>query len=335
MASTLALHKNSHKVVSVTHLSIKKLVIALSFSAIFVSIPWSNIFTSIDGTDFPDRQNYLRQLENFDLSYDRGIYETRLDYYTGEFIWGWLLRTLSDAGMAGETILDAIAFGFLVSISILILRELSAPYLLFLINPITISMAFSQSRSALMVTLLMLAVQLPKKYLPISIFLVCTAAFVHTSAPLFLLIFWTSTTRNKSEHHSPSFLFPLLVGIFVSFATGPWMSDLLTLIGDRRAEYSNMGSGILFLSFWAFGLIYLIAIWSKFGSNSSMRIALSVLALTTASLITDSYASRFIAAFFPYLVISLCLQFHLQKKNSIIVILFAVYLSLLWLIRII
>lgn len=303
---------------------------ALVFTCIVTLVPWPEVFHNLNGRELTDRSTYLRQINHNDLIYDYYSYSDPLDYYTDEYLWGWSLRALSDLGIAGETILDTIAFVFIAILSVLVLRHLPWPFLLFLLNPLVLSMAYSQSRSATMAILLFLAFFAWKYIRLLTLIFVAAAMFIHTSTPLFLAIFFFSSLRRAEGKSIWNAAWPVIGGVLVAAASGPWMETILGSLGDRRATYTDMSSGILFLSFWALCFIYMLSIWPKISWDFWSRISMCVFTIASFSIIFESYASRFITIFFAAVIIGLCRQFATIRQNALIVALLASYIIILW-----
>lgn len=309
----------------------RRVVVAGIFALIYTLIPWPQIWLNATGTPMWDREVYIRQITSGDLIYDHTEYIQLWDFISNEYLWGWTLRRLYSAGIAPEAIFDSIGFLFIFLASLIVLSRLPVAFLLFLVNPLVIGLAFSQSRIALMICVMYLAYFAAKRWRVLSLILIGLTPLLHTSAPLFLVLYFVSNANIKKNPLTRTPFLPILAGIMVSALSGPLMSSVLTVIDDRRAgEYQDMSSGPLFLLMWALGMIYLLRIWPRIRTDSFCNMGLAIMALATSSLVFDSYASRFLAVLFPISLVALSHNYTLKRRVDFILILFSIYIILLW-----
>jgi hypothetical protein len=94
-------------------------------------------------------------------------------------------------------------------------------------------------------------------------------------------------------------------GSIIAVATGPLRELLLSTVADRRVDYVEMSSSALYLSFWiAMGLAMMFhRQWSM--RDFECRLSLVVLSLVIGTFILDGYSTRWIAIFYPFLIIAL------------------------------
>lgn len=106
----------------------------------------------------------------------------------------------------------------------------------------------------------------------------------------------------------------LVVGCATSIILGPARFYLLSIIGDRRAEWQDLSSSFQYLSFWIvyFGLV--LYNWKGTLNSYEGRVTFIVLAFISTSLVTESYSTRVISALFPFLIISMS-QWNLTRLN--------------------
>lgn len=308
-----------------------RFLISAAFALFYVWIPWPQIWLNITGVPMWDREVYIRQTLDGDLIYDHTEYIQTWDFITNEYLWGWILRNLYSLGVEPEIIFDSVGFLFIFLSSLIVLSRLPIAFLLFLVNPLVIGLAFSQSRIALMICVMYLAYFSAKRWRVLSMILIGLTPLIHTSAPLFLLLYFVSTAHIKKNPLTRTPLLPILAGVLVSALSGPLMSSILTMLNDRRAgEYQDMSSGPLFLLMWALVMIYLIRIWPQIRVDEFCSVGLAVMALATSSLVFDSYASRFLAVLFPVILVALCQNYTMRRRVDLILILFSIYIILLW-----
>lgn len=308
-------------------------IVSAVFTAILAAFPWPKIFETLEGAPLYDRTNYLEQIQYGHLTYDWFPYDSAIEFFTYEYLWGWALRQLADLGIPGEVILNSIAVAFLFMLSCTVTYYLPVHYLLLLVNPLVLTMAYSQSRSATMAMLLFLALVSFRRHKIIAILLVIVAAFVHTSTPLFVLLFFSAYYKPNSWGLPNSAIPPIIGGALVGLLTGPLMGEVLSILGDRRAEEYDMAAGWLFLSFWVYCLVFCILIWPRIGALLPARLAVAVFSLATFSIIFGGYPSRFISVFFACIVVTLAIDFVTYKRSALTLALFTGYLLVLWLLQ--
>ena len=80
------------------------------------------------------------------------------------------------------------------------------------------------------------------------------------------------------------------------------MSAILSQLQDRRAEYSDTSSPLLYSSFWI--ILYLYFLLKGFSESShksfNFYISLAVLTMIPFGAIFGGYPMRFVAACFPF-----------------------------------
>lgn len=297
------------------------------FAAVFTLVPWPQLWEHVTGGPMWDRQVYIRTVEENSLFFDRLEYSEPLDYVSYEYLWGWLLRTCADWGIATGHVLNSIGFFYILFSSIIVYRNLPLPFLFLLINPVVIGLAFSQSRTALMISVLYLAFFVKNKSKILALFLACIAPAIHTSAPLFILLYFLSVCFLERNLQTRSPFWPVGAGLLVGALSGPLMSEVLAFLEDRRAERTeDMSASLPFLSIWIIGMLYLLWIWPAIRSNAYANIGLALTVFAASSLLLDSYASRFIAALFPIGIVALSSFYIVNKQIDIMIFLFFSYI---------
>ncbi len=131
------------------------------------------------------------------------------------------------------------------------------------------------------------------------------------------------------------FSISLLVGLIASLAAGPYMSILLGSVGDRRAEYNDMSSPALYMVYWL-GLFLFFMIKYFYKKTETLNyyyiyIAMSILTMVFLNVFLIGYASRFLAASFPFLILAMS---EIKGKNGTIIrtiyVLYTIILSFFW-----
>ena len=284
------------------------LVACALFALAYTVIPWPEIFESIYRYSMIDRKVYEMQIVTHDLSIDYLGYNDKISYITREYFWQATLRYFSrEIGLSPAIIFGIISFIAIFSFSLTIARTVGLPWIVLLVNPLVVDFAFSQLRLALAAGLALIFINL---YLsrPIRTSAVAVAlSMIHTASMLFFFMGgvakWVSAQTWARTYVAAIPL--VLSGMTVSVLIGPVRGFLLGFAGDRRAVYSDMGSSGLYLAFWIGLLLVLIYRWKAVRNRFETAIAIIILSLVATNLLTNGYSTRFLAAAFPFLIISM------------------------------
>ncbi|TCB50949.1 hypothetical protein E0H80_06155 [Acinetobacter sp. ANC 4779] len=302
--------------------------LALISTLVLVLIPWEDLRSSA----YVDRANYVSYIDynlNKTLWFD---YDTLLSKIS--FEWGWhkLIFIATEHGLSSDNIFYIISSLILFFSIILVTSRHNYYSFLFLINPVFIDFCFSQMRLAFTMSLIYLAYLLFKRnnylYIPI---LICTP-FIHTSAIIFLGIFLIATKLEqwKNLNFLIKNTIAITFGLILAIVTGPLISQILGGLGDRRAEYEDMSSPVLYMSFWVIYFVYLVikAYTEKIERNNYFYISLIILSMVFFNTFLAGYSSRFLAACFPIIILSM-LQLQSKEKN-LIILGYIAYTAILW-----
>lgn len=288
-------------------------IAVIVFSFVMVSLPWE----SWQGYKFVDLNVYKKY-----FLYGAPVYEYinisgLVDFITREALWHYsgmfLIRTL---GIPADYVFSGISVICFYTFSYFLAKQKGLLSLVFLINPLFVTLAMSQLRSALAFSLLLIAFMLRRNI--IKILLAILPLFLHTSTILFLFIYFSTRFLLKKTDVMPNKFRMLLalcfIGIVISMSVGSFRQIILSYLGDRRADYGDASSSFLFTSYWIFLLIL-----TFFQSNSFLKDEINcwsviVLSLVTANLFTGGYSLRFLALFLP-IIVSTMLSFNRQTKT--------------------
>ena len=281
-----------------------------------------------------DRDVYIKTIEAGigPLSYLQ--YQTPIDFITYEFLWALLMDFLHKYSFVSyELVFQTISTATLSAAAIILARQKGLPFLLLLLNPLMVDMAYSQLRLALAMSILLWIVALRVKNLYIVFSLLITSVIIHTGMLIFLAAHFLAkitgpdfTRFGWSARQKMAIL--VCFGIAVGIMVGPLREMLLSAIGDRRAQYHDMSSSLLYLSFWI-GLFFLLMFDQKRTLKKyESRYSVAILAIIFINAFTGFYSTRFLAAIFPFLIISI---FGALGKNKFLVsIPFLIYFAFQW-----
>jgi len=316
------------------NLTVKKktlfsVIISFIFSLLLVVMPWEEW----RGTEYYDRVNYINTIDNSLNKIYWFDYDTILSKLSNEWLWHKFLDfSVSILHLSSVEILFFISFFVVFTSCLFIIRRYSYITIIFLLNPLFINFMYSQLRLAFVMAILFVSYYLYKKNNKLYLILVLTTPFIHTSAIMFVAILAAALMFEKTVKIKPIFKTSLsiLIGLSIGAATGPLMSKILTVLDDRRSEYTDMSSSIVYMLFWLilFAYFLLKGFFESKHRTFSFYITLMVLTLVAIQTIMGGYASRFLAALFPFLIAGILET--KSKEQPIVIISYLAYSFILW-----
>jgi len=316
------------------NLTVKKnalfaIIISSVLSLVLAAIPWE----SWRGSEYYDRENYTNTIDNSLNKIYWFDYDTFLSKLSNEWLWHKFLDFSVDIlHLNSAEILFFISVFLVFTSSLFLARRYGYLSVIFLLNPLFINFMYSQLRLAFVMALLFVSYYLYKKNNKLYLLLVLTTPFIHTSAITFVAMFAAALMFEKTVKIKPIFktTLSILIGFGIGIATGPLMSTILTAIDDRRSEYIDMSSSIVYMSFWLilFAYFSLKGLFESKHRTFSFYISLMVLTLVAVQTVMGGYASRFLVALFPF-VIAAMLETK-AKEQPIVIISYWAYSFMLW-----
>lgn len=322
------------------HFNISKpLFLSLSFSIIFVLIPWQNILSKIY---FTDRLTYQYMVESgFNKILVGDYFDSFYSYLTYEWLWEYILYiTFERMSISFATIFLFITFFNVLMSSYLVSKYSKSLYLIFLLNPWYFDFLYSQSRLCFAVSLIFLSFIL-RKYKLLSILIVFSTFFIHTSAVLFssICLFVYFVYKNIfSDQKLFKFFFVFIVAVLISFLTGSFLINILSSLGDRRTEnYGDIDFNVGVVNMLPWLLFYLIFVYkiSKFNLCDEYYNYLAFFFLTLvifSSFVFGGYAIRYLVVGYPIILISFS-NILRSKEKSLFFFTYFFYMFLLWFFR--
>ncbi len=241
---------------------------------------------------------------------DYFYFDKFLDYFTSEYSWWFLMKLLEEDQLpvTYETVFQIISTVFLATSALIVYRRGGLLPLIFLANPLVFELAYSQLRSGLAISILYLVYLFLRRSTYIAVALCLFAATIHTTMIIFLAVYvlclMTDSEGGRLSRWPLGLRVALILGagVVMGLVIGPLRETLLTLIGDRRAEYLDLSSSPLYLSFWV-GLLglFLIDYRDTFRSIEG-RFSLFILSLVTVNVFTGGYSLRFLALAYPFVI---------------------------------
>lgn len=262
-----------------------------------------------------DREVYTMKIIHRDNILDYIYFDSVMDYFTSEYSWSFLMKLLQDGDISlhYEVVFQIISSLFIATAALVVYRSGGLFPLLFLANPLVFDLAYSQLRSALAISILYIAYLFFRRSTYIAAALCLFAATIHTTMLIFLAVYilcvMTANEGGRLSRWSVELRLAIILGagVVMGLLIGPLRETVLTLIGDRRADYLDLSSSPFYLSFWL-GLLglFLIDYRDTFRSIEG-RFSLFILALVTVNVFTGGYSLRFLALAYPFIIATVML----------------------------
>lgn len=296
--------------------------------------PWPSIVIELSGSPMWDRSVYISQIESGNTLLSYFYFDNLVSYFSYEFFWATLIDFTSNSKyLHYESLFQIISTLSLSAFAVLLARRTHLLALIFLLNPIIIDLIYSQLRLSLALSILMWLIILRIRAWYIFLPFAAVATMIHTAMVIFVAAhFVASVTASGALRHSWSehrrMIVLVLFGFSVGILVGPLRELILSAIGDRRADYADASSSLVYLSFWIFLFISLIVDQSRTLRSYESRYAVAILGIVFINVFTGFYSLRFLAAIFPFLIVS---TFNVFGKHSIFIsLLFICYCAFQW-----
>lgn len=300
------------------------------FGALIIAlIPWP----SLREAPYIDRANNAGYIDHAPNRISWFDYDTAISKISYEYGWHWFLAFCTETlSLNSEQIFFFISFCLLFASILLISIKYNRWGFIFLLNPIFIDFAFSQLRLAFAMTIIYVAYFLYSRSNKLYIPLILIVPFIHTSTLLFIFVFaaaiFLESLKTKSQVLKTTAA--VAAGSLIAIVTGPLMAKILSSFNDRRADYEDMSSPLLYMIFWIVYYLYLIikAYLEKIPRDISFYISLIILTVVFFNSFLSGYSSRFLAACFPFIILTL-LKINGSEK-PIIWLAYIGYTLMLW-----
>lgn len=313
------------------------LIGAFLFTIAFISIPWPELFYNAYGHELTDRWRYRNQLETENFLIDLINFDGFFSYLTSEYLWHTSIAYIvRDLNVSVDNFFLGVSFFITFIFAAIVYRKAGIFNTLLLANPMVMVTVFSGIRLGVAISLLGLAYQLRSKLLPVAIIITCLTPFIHTGSILFIFLFFIAYYSDlfflKSKDNQKYQLYLLIfAGAIVSVVTGPFRDIILSSVNDRRADYKDMSSSILYLSFWYILFFSLVMDYKKSLKILEVRYTISILAIVFFNTFFDGYSSRYLAVTFPFLIIAVSNVFEKNLNIKVLFVLYSIFQWLYWL----
>ncbi|QJR00869.1 hypothetical protein HH800_00855 [Sphingobium yanoikuyae] len=299
------------------------LLAALCFALILWAIDWE----AVKGAPFSDLQNYLEGFYYGRYRYDQA--GSLVEWFTQEYLWRGLVYELGFY-FDFTGIFSAIALIVLTISCVFVAHKTRSPiYLLLLVSPLTIELAFSQSRSAFGMALIWLALMSDRKVIKYALLIL--APLIHTAMLIYavaLLIPWDSGFIRKRAG-----IIAALLIIGSAIALGTLRDDFLDNVGDRRAYLEIVRSGVLFTAMLAsYGLPFAFYPRLILQDRAALLAVLSA-TISLAANLSGGAGNRFVALALPAIIVGISRLPNTAVRRTAFVYVLAssmAYLVLFW-----
>lgn len=313
--------------------SLNYIIICLILSTITVVVPWDSLNPrgySIDRVNYLFSYDFRRyRLDNFSADY-------YYDYVTNEWLWRYLngyARNVLD--IPPELFFGMITFlGFFTYSLFVIIKTRKPLAVLYLYNPTFILFIYSQLRLAFAMSVFLIALYLfKKKTFVISVLLFVLCFLIHTAMLIFIFVLGISfyIARSKAGNIRKT-LYVFLTGLLINLLIGPLRYQILSAIDDRRAEYGDLSSPVIY--FLIYVIYFLVAVYINFRyklklfDNYTYVYAFALFSFILCTLFLGGYTGRFVAAGQCFIIASL---FIIKGKVGVLFHFFYIlYIIFLW-----
>ncbi|NHH89281.1 hypothetical protein [Pseudoalteromonas sp. MB47] len=311
-------------------LSVKLFYFLLSFSISFIIFLF---FSSINGylEASIDRNSYLQSFARGQTFFDYFDEHSILTYFTREWLWNEGGELLVSYIGSADLYLLLISFIILLVFISFVIYKTNLFYIVFIINPLFIDLAFSQVRIGVAFVFLSLAYILrQKKFLLVTFILMSLS--IHTSSVIFVLGYFLIYISGHYTDLSQGgrFNYVVLVAFVASFMMGPMREIILTFLNDRRAEYPDVSSGIMYMSYWIVLLFTFMIAKSKVYLDNLSLFAIFILSVACFNVVFGFYSVRFIAVGLPFFAYAIHKSLHPLTLKVYMLIAYNSFNILLW-----
>lgn len=274
-----------------------------------VNVPW---LINLSYYHDLDPFSYVRML-------DIGGYENSLkfdfsnifSYISNEWLWRKIIISLENFGFESETIFFIVIPLIIYFLNFYILFEKKKIiYAWMLVHPLSLIFYLNQLRMALAMSLVAILMVIPRnKYHYLLFFPLC---LIHSSILIFLIVFFTiDLILGKINNNNIVIFLLIFMGILLAYITGPMVGEILTFLGDRRAEHystNDWNSSLLSSLYW--GLILAIFVFCSVFYEKKITFEVAITIVFTSLVVispffTGGYPYRFLTAVFLFFIVSI------------------------------
>ncbi|MYM82946.1 hypothetical protein GTP44_13385 [Duganella sp. FT50W] len=274
----------------------------LFLALFFVLFPWEEVFN----VSFFDIPFYLVRIDGLLRGDEAYLSYTFAQWVSSEPLWGKMLLLIGSTFDQPMTGLLIVSFCCIAVFSTLTFSRFNiALGTFFLLNPLVVDLIMSQVRSALSVSILLIAFNTKRRVLVIA--LVGTAVLIHTIGFVLVTtyVFCHFAVRlEKKFGYRLAALATLAYATLIAMALSIGRAAILEGSGDRRIEYGTDTNSVAYLIFWfALGIALMLTKRDQEAQKTwSDHYAIVVLTLPFLMMALGANGIRFVALGFPLIL---------------------------------
>ncbi len=311
-------------------------IFSLLYAYVFIYlIPWTELY----GAELADIHAYIARI----VYLNRGGFEgdpSGIQWILSEPIWKQIMLFISHNITDYRAALYFISFvTVFIYTSFLLKRVEFYIAMILLLNPMMVDLFVAQMRSVLAFGIVLISYDLSlrenkSKFVPILLLLV--AMLIHASMPLFYAFYFLLYYYNNRVQDYKYYFVAFIFGVFIAFFMKYGVTTLLTLIGDRHANFDEYisGSSIAYSISWMI-IAFIVGTFGDF-SDRRRRIlvayAIMIMSYFFFSSVLGIFAARYVALVMPLIIVSISyLPQHIKQGTYLFLLLYNIYSFKYWL----
>lgn len=299
-------------------------------------IPWPDIYWDYFRDVFWDREVYIEKIVTNNHWLNYGYLDSVVSFFSNEYVWELSQWSLSNnfIPLDYEQFFQIITTSCLVSMALVVARTRSYFSFILLFNPIILDLLYSQLRSALalvILNLLYLTARRVNLWVLLGLVIACS---IHTASIIliagYILAQLLSSPESMFSRFSPAAKALAVVGagLFVGILIGPLREAVLSAVGDRRAEYADLSSSFLYLSFWVALLGFMLINFRYTVNSLEGCFSIFMLSILFVNVFSSAYSIRLIALSMPFIIVAIY-NYNTSRKYFILSV-FVLYALAQW-----
>ena len=274
-----------------------------------------------------DTYTYERLLDSggYDPTFLYG--KSLLELLTSEFIWSMLLTYLNKFFTSNLIISILIPCIVIFSYSFYISKKSNYFYIMLLMHPICFMFYLNQLRLAFAFAIFYLIIIFFRSKL--KFFLLPLLFFIHTSMVFFLFVFFAiEYIINLKTSEFKKIIYLMALGGISAYITGPLVSNILSFLGDRRADHYSTDEWQTSILTSLYCMLFILVICLNFIMVKSKKINFELstsivffFMVAISPMLTGGYPFRFLSAVFPIVIVSFYYLNNIFKCLSIFTLL--------------
>jgi hypothetical protein len=311
-------------------------LLSLLYALFFVYfIPW----VDLNGEEFKDIPNYIDRIVYLRNGGDEADL-WGIQWLFSEPLWKEIIIFIGQVFEDYRSVIYIISLIItFVYTSFLLKRIEFYVVFIFLLNPMLVNLFMEQIRISFAFALVLIAYGMVEKRGSMNygvIFLLLMAFFIHTAMIVFYGIYYLLYKLNDKVEDKKYYLIALGTALFLAFFIKYGGNILLMMIGDRRANYSEIieASSLSFSMAW-FIIAIILGTFAEF-KEVTQRIlvayAITLMSFFFFSSILGMFAARYVAVIMPIIIIAIgYLPKHYKQGTYLFLLAYNIFSFKYWL----